>query len=215
MPAQWPQGMIPWLDRPKRFAAYLTLSPCFPFIYQKPKGRCLFCAAVEGEEGQAAAARLSLCATHGMGLVCLAAGQLQEGCSPGLEGFPQLQTWWWLCARGPVSPWAETSCCAEMELRAARVGGRRQRGRALHMALPRAFPEGQRCVCWVHVWGPKGCWELLSRAISWQCPCSKDVTVPGRVGEGETHWCNPAGPLALGMGYLGRAGGGKDDTDHA
>lgn len=47
------------------------------------------------------------------------------------------------------------------------------------------------------------CWELLSKAISWQCPCSKDMTAPDRVGEGETHWCNPAGPFALGMGFLG------------
>lgn len=113
--------------------------------------------------------------------------------------------------RGTVSgvlspPWAETGCCAKMEaasVRAASVGGRRWRGCAVHMALPKAFPKGQRCVWWVHVWGPKGCWELLSRAISWQCPHSKDMTAPDRVGQGETHWCNPAGPLALGMGCLG------------
>lgn len=125
----------------------------------------------------------------------------QEGCSPHSDGLPQLQTWWWLCVRSPVTPWAGTSCCAEMEpasVRAAGVGGRRRRGRAVHMALPNALPKGQRCVWWVHVWGPKGCWELLSRAISWQCPCSKDMTAPDRVGEGETHWCNPAGPFALG-----------------
>lgn len=50
-------------------------------------------------------------ATHGMGLVCqlcawqrLAPGQVQEGGSPGSDGFPRLQTWWWPCVRGPVSP---------------------------------------------------------------------------------------------------------------
>lgn len=82
---------------------------------------------------------------HGAGVpaLCLAAGQLQEGCRPGLDGFPQLQTWWWPCVRGPVTP------CAEMEpesLRAAHVGDGQQRGRAVHMALPRASPKGQKDV---------------------------------------------------------------------
>lgn len=129
MPAQQPQGLIPWLGQPKRFAAYLTLSPCFLCIYGKPKGRGLFYAALEGEESQAAAHRLSLCAAHGMDLVCQLHGQLQEECSLGSDGFPQLQAWWWPHVRGPVTSLAETGCClsAEMEtvsLRAARVGGR-------------------------------------------------------------------------------------------
>lgn len=204
MPAQWPQGLIPWLGQPKRFADYLALSPRFLCIYGKPKGRCLFCAAVENEESQTAAPRLSLCATYGT--VCQLRAWHQDSCRRNAAlaqmDFPNSRP-----GGGPVSgvlspPWAETGCCAEMEpvsVRAARVGGRRL-GTWL---FPKAFPKGQRCVWWVHVWGPKGCWELLSRAISWQCPHSKDMTAPDKVGERETHWCNPAGPLALGMGYLG------------
>lgn len=162
---------------------------------------------MEGEESQAAAPRLSLCATRGTGwCASLAPGQLQEGCSPGSDGSPNSRL-----GGGPVSGalsppglgQAAVQKWSQASVRAAHMGGRRQKGCAVHMAHPSAFPKGQRCVWWVHVWGPKGCWELLSRAISWQCPCSKDMTAPDRGREGETCWCNPAGPLALGMGYLG------------
>lgn len=92
-----------------------------------------------------------------------------------------------LCRNGAREP--ESSSC----------GGRGAEGTCCAHGSSQGFSQGtKRCVWWVHVRGPKGCWELLSRVISWQCPRSEDVTAPGRVGEGETPWCNPAGPLALG-----------------
>lgn len=46
-------------------------------------------------------------------------------------------------------------------------------------------------------------------------PPKEGIIAPNTVGEGETHWYNPAGPLTPGMGYAGLAGGGKAVRDHA
>lgn len=150
----------------------------------------------EAEESQAAAPRLSLCATHGMGLECQLCAWQQDSCrrdaglawmdSPSSRpgGGPVSGA---LCRNGAREP--ESSSC----------GGQGAEGTCCAHGSSQGFSQGtKRCVWWVHVRGPKGCWELLSRVISWQCPRSEDVTAPGRVGEGETPWCNPAGPLALG-----------------
>lgn len=53
----------------------------FSLYLWRSKGEVFICAAVEGEESQAAAPGLSLCATHGIGLVCqLCAWECQDSC---------------------------------------------------------------------------------------------------------------------------------------
>lgn len=156
MPAQWPQGMIPGWTSPRDLLFISHYLHVFFVSMEKPKGRCLFCAAVEGDESQAAAPRPSLRdqwghSWHGAGVPapCLAAPGTRTGSGgrqPWLGWIPPIPDLVVALCQGPCQPpWAEAGCCAEMEpasVRAARVGGRRHGGRAVHMALPDPIPQG-------------------------------------------------------------------------